>query len=116
MILEDCSQSTGASIRGEKVGTWGEIAAFSTMYRKNLAAGASNGLVFTKDFETDRAALSYLDRGKPVWRLDLNLRDPQYASFPVLNWNSSEMPNAVGLAGLHRLDRTNELRRIFLRK
>ena len=116
VILEDCSQATGASIRGEKVGTWGEVAAFSTMYRKNLAAGASSGLVFTKDFEAYRTALSYSDRGKPVWRLDLNLRDPQYASFPALNWNSSEMSNAIGLASLRRLDRTNELRRIFLRK
>jgi len=116
LILEDCSQATGASIRGEKVGTWGEIAAFSTMYRKNLAAGASSGLIFTKDFETYRTALSYSDRGKPVWRLDLNLRDPQYASFPALNWNSSEMSNAIGLASLRRLDQTNELRRIFLRR
>ena len=116
LILEDCSQATGASIRGEKVGTWGEIAAFSTMYRKNLAAGASSGLVFTKDFETYRTALSYSDRGKPVWRLDLNLRDPQYASFPALNWNSSEMSNAIGLASLRRLEQTNELRRVFLKK
>jgi len=116
LILEDCSQATGASIRGSKVGTWGEIAAFSTMYRKNLAAGASSGLVFTKNFETYRTALSYSDRGKPVWRLDLNLRDPQYAFFPALNWNSSEMSNAIGLASLRRLDQTNELRRIFLRK
>ena len=116
LILEDCSQATGASIRGEKVGTWGEIAAFSTMYRKNLAAGASSGLVFTKDFETYRTALSYSDRGKPVWRLDLNLRDPQFASFPALNWNSSEMSNAIGLASLRRLEQTNELRRVFLKK
>ena len=116
LILEDCSQATGASIRGEKVGTWGEISAFSTMYRKNLAAGASSGLVFTKDFETYRTALSYSDRGKPVWRLDLNLRDPQYASFPALNWNSSEMSNAIGLASLRRLDKTNALRRVFLKK
>ena len=116
VILEDCSQATGASIRGEKVGTWGEIAAFSTMYRKNLAAGASSGLVFTKDFEAYRTALSYSDRGKPVWRLDLNLRDPQYASFPALNWNSSEMSNAIGLASLRRLDKTNEQRRVFLKK
>lgn len=116
LILEDCSQATGASIRGERVGTWGEIAAFSTMYRKNLAAGASSGLVFTKDFETYRTALSYSDRGKPVWRLDLNLRDPQYASFPALNWNSSEMSNAIGLASLRRLEQTNELRRVFLKE
>jgi dTDP-4-amino-4,6-dideoxygalactose transaminase len=36
VILEDCIQATGLSIRGEKVATSGEIVAFSTMYRKIL--------------------------------------------------------------------------------
>jgi len=85
------------------------------MCRQNLIAGASSGLIFTKDFETYRTALSYSDREKPVWRLDLNPRDPQYASFPAMNWHSSEMSNAIGLASLRRLDRTNEPRRTFLR-
>ena len=113
-VLEDCSQATGASLRGEKVGTWGHIAAFSTMYRKNLAAGASSGLVFTQDFDLYRRALSLSDRGKPLWRLDLNLKDPGHAFFPALNWNSSEMSNAIGLASLRRLDETNQKRRNFL--
>lgn len=113
-VIEDCSQATGASIGGEKVGTWGHIAAFSTMYRKNLAAGASSGLVFTRNFDLYRRALSYSDRGKPLWRLDLNLNDPGHAFFPALNWNSSEMSNAIGLASLRRLENTNERRRKFL--
>lgn len=113
-VVEDCSQATGAAIRGQKVGTWGHIAAFSTMYRKNLAAGASSGLVYTRDFDLYRRALSYSDRGKPLWRLDLNLKDPGHAFFPALNWNSSEMSNAIGLASLRRLDDTNLRRRSFL--
>jgi dTDP-4-amino-4,6-dideoxygalactose transaminase len=115
-IVEDCSQATGASLRSQKVGTWGHVAAFSTMYRKNLAAGASSGLVYTRDFDLYRRALSYSDRGKPLWRLDLNLRDPGNAFFAALNWNSSEMSNAIGLASLRRLDQTIHLRRAFLRK
>ena len=114
-VLEDCSQATGASINGEKVGTWGHIAAFSTMYRKNLAAGASSGLVYTKDFDLYHQALSLSDRGKPLWRLDLNLNDPGNVLHPALNWNSSEMSNAIGVASLRRLDDTNERRRVFLR-
>jgi dTDP-4-amino-4,6-dideoxygalactose transaminase len=112
--LEDCSQAIGALIDGEKVGTWGHISAFSTMYRKNLAAGASSGLVYTQNFDLYRRALSYSDRGKPLWRLDLNLRDPGHAFFPALNWNSSEMSNAIGLASLRRLDDTNRRRRDFV--
>jgi len=114
-VLEDCSQAAGASINGEKVGTWGHIAAFSTMYRKNLAAGASSGLVYTKDFDLYHQALSLSDRGKPLWRLDLNLNDPGNVLHPALNWNSSEMSNAIGLASLRRLEDTNERRRVFLR-
>jgi len=115
-IIEDCSQAAGAEIRGEKIGTWGQIAAFSTMYRKNLAAGASSGLVYTKDFGLYRKALSLSDRGKPIWRLDLNLNDPTNNLHSALNWNSSEMSNAIGLASLRRLDDTNSRRRRFLWK
>ena len=35
-LLEDCSQAIGAKIQGKLVGSFGDIAAFSTMYRKNL--------------------------------------------------------------------------------
>jgi len=115
-IIEDCSQAAGAEIRGERVGTWGQIAAFSTMYRKNLAAGASSGLVYTKDYGLYRKALSLSDRGKPIWRLDLNLNDPANSLHSALNWNSSEMSNAIGLASLRRLDDTNNRRRRFLWK
>jgi len=115
-IVEDCSQATGAERNGEKVGSWGHISAFSTMYRKNLAAGASSGLVFTKNFDLYRRALSCSDRGKQLWRLDLNLNDPGNDLFPALNWNSSEMSNAIGLASLRRLDDTNRRRRRFLWK
>ncbi len=47
-LLEDCSQAVGAKINGQKTGTFGDISAFSIMYRKNLAANSSGGIVFTK--------------------------------------------------------------------
>ena len=47
----------GASWKGGKVGTFGDIAAFSTMYRKAHVTGASGGLVFTRDRELYRRAL-----------------------------------------------------------
>ena len=33
-LLEDCSQAVGASIDGQKTGTFGDISAFSIMYRR----------------------------------------------------------------------------------
>jgi perosamine synthetase len=42
-VLDDCSQSHGAKIAGRPVGTFGDIAAFSTMYRKAHMTGPSGG-------------------------------------------------------------------------
>jgi perosamine synthetase len=115
-LLEDCAQAIGAEVSGDKAGRFGDIAAFSTMYRKNLAAGASSGLVYAMDKDIYDLALSYADRGKPVWRSELDLRNPGHAFFPALNWNADDLSCAIGLANLRRLDDTNERRRAFLRE
>jgi len=114
-VLEDCSQATGAIIEGKRVGTYGDIAAFSTMYRKNLIAGSSGGLVYTKDKNLYHLALAYADRGKQVWREDLNQNDPGNALFPALNFNTDEISCAIGIASLERLDETIEKRKAFLK-
>lgn len=113
-LIEDCSQAIGAKVNGKLVGSFGDAAAFSTMYRKNLAAGATSGLVFSKDYEIYKKILAYGDRGKILWEKDLDFRDPQHSVFPALNWNTDEFSCAIGLANLRRLDETNKLRREFL--
>lgn len=114
-VLEDCSQATGAVCNGKRVGSFGDIAAFSTMYRKALATGGSGGLVFTKDLDLHRRGLGYADRGKQAWRTDLDLRNPGFALFPSLNFNSNEFACAIGLASLRRLQDTIDKRQAFLR-
>lgn len=113
-VLEDCSQAPGADWNGRKVGSWGDIAAFSTMYRKTLTAGASGGLVYSPTEEQYRIALAHADRGKPAWRKDLDLRDPGHALFPALNFNTDELSCAIGIASLSRLDEAVARRRAFL--
>jgi dTDP-4-amino-4,6-dideoxygalactose transaminase len=113
-VLEDCSQATGAVWKGQRVGTFGDVAAFSTMYRKNLAAGGSSGLVLTKDLAIYRRVLGHSDRGKPLWRDDLDFRDPGYADFPALNFNTDELACAIGLASLRRLQDTIDRRVRFV--
>ena len=96
----------------EKIGTFGDISAFSTMYRKNLAANSSSGLVFTKK-NLYRNALAHADRGKILWNKRLDLRDPNYSLFPALNWNTDEFSCAIGLANLKRLKLTNNKRKFL---
>jgi perosamine synthetase len=115
-VLEDCSQAVGAKSGDQIVGSYGHVSGFSTMYRKNLAAGASSGLFFTKDEELFHKALAYGDRGKILWEKGLDFRDPQYSLFPALNWNTDEFSCALGLASLRRLEDTNKRRNDFLAK
>lgn len=42
-VIEDCAQAHGAAIRGEKVGTYGDLSAFSFYPTKNLAAFGDGG-------------------------------------------------------------------------
>jgi dTDP-4-amino-4,6-dideoxygalactose transaminase len=105
-VLEDCSQSHGAKIRGRPVGTFGDIAAFSTMYRKAHMTGPSGGLIYCRDLELYRRVLAHADRGKPRWREDFSDRDPSSYLFPALNHHTDEISCAIGVASLGRLDKT----------
>jgi len=114
-VVEDCSQAPGAVLNGIKVGGFGDISAFSTMYRKSLAAGASGGLVYTKDEALYHQALAHADRGKQTWRTDIYLNDPGHSLFPAHNFNTDEFSCAVGSASLARLQETVDARVAFLK-
>ena len=105
-VVEDCSQAHGARLAGRPIGTFGDIAAFSTMYRKAHITGASGGVVYSRNLDLFRQALARADRGKPSWRDDFNDRDPNQFLFPALNLHTDELSCAVGLASLGRLDNT----------
>ncbi|MQF67089.1 glutamine--scyllo-inositol aminotransferase [SAR202 cluster bacterium AD-802-F09_MRT_200m] len=114
-VLEDVSQATGAVWKGKKLGTFGDIAAFSTMYRKTLSAGASSGFVYSLDIDTYHRALAHADRGKPIWEAGrLNLNDPGLALFPALNFNTNELSCAIGHSSLNRLQESIDRRVSFL--
>jgi len=114
-VLEDCSQAHGAWRGGRRVGTFGDIAAFSTMYRKNHGTGGCGGVVFTRDEALFRLIRAHADRGKPFWIDSYNEKDPKQFLFPALNWNLDEISAAIGISTLNKLDSVNRRRREFLR-
>lgn len=113
-VVEDCSQSHGATLRGRPVGAFGDIAAFSTMYRKIHMTGGSGGVVYSRDLDVFRHALAHADRGKPRWRQDFDDRNPSGYLFPALNWNTDELSCAIGIASLRRLQDTIVRRLAFV--
>lgn len=115
LVLEDCSQAHGAEWKGRKVGTFGDIAAFSTMYRKAHITGASGGVVYSRDRDLFNRALAHADRGKPRWVENFDDRDPRGFLFPALNLHTDELSCAVGLSSLSRLPGTISQRLDFIK-
>ena len=79
-LIEDCSQSPFAYLstkQGKKyVGSFGDISAFSTMYRKTIHTSSSGGIVFTKNKNLYKVLVEYSDRGRPKWSNGYNPREP----------------------------------------
>lgn len=110
-LIEDCSQAHGGERRGTKVGCFGELAVFSTMFSKNHATGGCGGLVYTEDRSLYWKVRAHADRGKQPTIAGFDPKDPACFLGPALNLNQDEISCAIGLAGLDRLEATIEKRR-----
>lgn len=107
-VVEDCAQAHGALYKGRMVGTFGAIAAFSTMFGKQHATGAQGGVVFTRDTLLFARARQVIDRGKPFGTLG----NPTNV-IASLNFNQDEISMAIGRVQLEKLPGALNARRKF---
>ncbi len=49
LVIEDCAQAHGATYEGKRVGSWGDMAAFSFYPTKNLGGYGDGGALVTQD-------------------------------------------------------------------
>ncbi|HPJ21977.1 MAG TPA: DegT/DnrJ/EryC1/StrS family aminotransferase [Clostridia bacterium] len=105
-VLEDCAQSHGCELNGQYVGTFGDVAAFSTMFGKHFNTGGQGGMVFTKSEETYWKIRQQADRGKPF-----GLEAGSTNCVASLNFNLSDMCAAIGVEQLKKLKGLVERRR-----
>ncbi len=99
-VIEDCAQAVGAEYKGRKVGTIGDIAAFSFYQTKNLTTGEGGMVVTNSDELAERAALirSHGERGR-------------YNHVTLgFNFRMNEITAALGLSQLRKLDKLNRRR------
>lgn len=101
-LLEDCSQSHGASWEGRLTGTWGDAAVWSCYPTKNLGAFGDAGVVATSDGETDRTLRLLREYG---WR------ERYVSAIPGENSRLDEMQAAILRVKLAGLDADNARRR-----
>ena len=111
-VVEDCAQAHGALYRGRMVGSFGDVAAFSTMNGKHHASGGQGGLVFTRREDIYWAARRAADRGKPLGPQSGGaVRAMPGNVQAALNCNMDELHAAIGRAQLAKLPRILERRR-----
>ena len=108
-VVEDCAQAHGALYKGRMVGTFGAVAAFSTMFGKHHATGAQGGVLFTRSTLLFARIKQIIDRGKP----HAALGNPRNLT-ASLNFNQDELSMAIGRVQLEKLPEALRKRRDFV--
>jgi dTDP-4-amino-4,6-dideoxygalactose transaminase len=97
-VLEDVAQADGGSYHGRRLGSIGDVGAFSLQFNKILTCG-EGGLATTSDDDILRRVLMYND---VVGGRRNNIPDAEI--LPGINFRLSELQGAVALVQLGRLD------------
>ena len=106
-VLEDVAQATGGSYHGKRLGSIGDMGAFSFQYHKIITAG-EGGMVTTNDERLIDRSMAYHDTaacwrpGGPAGRFAKARYEGEL--FPGVNYRMSELTGAVLRAQLTRLD------------
>jgi dTDP-4-amino-4,6-dideoxygalactose transaminase len=98
LLLEDAAQATGASFRGQRLGSIGDAGAYSFQMSKIITAG-EGGMVVTDDGTVHRRAAMYHDSAAPA---HMGVAADEW--LPGVSLRMPELQAAVVLAQLDRLD------------
>ena len=100
-VIEDACQATGASYKGRKLGSIGDIGAFSLNCFKIISAG-DGGMVVTDDGELYERAFGFHDQGHKPARMGVEVGA---RSIIGLNFRINELTGAVALAQLRKIEK-----------
>lgn len=113
-VVEDCAQAHGARYRGQPIGSFGDMAAFSFCQDKNMTTGGEGGMLLTNDRSLWELGWSFKDHGKSFKAVYERSHPPGYRflheSFGT-NWRLTEAQSAMGRVLLRKLPRMVEQRR-----
>jgi dTDP-4-amino-4,6-dideoxygalactose transaminase len=106
-LIEDCSQAYWAEWDGKLVGTMGDLAAFSLQQSKHITCG-EGGLMVTNNDDWSRRARLFADK---AWPRDAKSLGSCRFLFLSQNYRMSELPGAVALAQLGKVEASVASRR-----
>lgn len=111
LVVEDCAQAHGATYNGAKVGTIGDIGAFSFCQSKTFTTGGEGGCVITDDEDVAWRCRAFRDHGYDVEQrmklLELEAKLPYIHNSLGYNFRLTEMQSAIGLEALKIIDSWN---------
>ena len=99
-VIEDCCQAFGASYKGKRTGSYGDMAAFSLNIFKTITAG-DGGAIATNDEMLYERAFGFHDQGHKPLRMGVEVGN---RSIVGMNLRMNELTGAVSLAQARKLD------------
>ena len=100
-VIEDACQAAGASYKGKKLGSIGDIGAFSLNFFKTISTG-DGGMVVTDDDLLHERAFGFHDQGHKPSRMGVEVGT---RSLIGLNFRINELTGAVALAQLRKIEK-----------
>ncbi len=105
-VIEDCAQAHGATYKGRRVGSLGDLAAFSFCQDKIMTTGGEGGMLILNERQLWEKAWAFKDHGKSYDAVYKRHHPAGYRwlheSFGT-NWRLTEMQSAIGRVQLRKL-------------
>lgn len=112
-VVEDCAQAHGAKYKGNPVGSFGALSAWSFCQDKIMTTAGEGGMVTTNNKDLWQKVWSFKDHGKSWSAIYENQHPPGFRwlheSFGT-NWRMTEMQAAVGRIQLQKMPKWTEIR------
>ncbi len=116
VLIEDCAHSNGGTYKGRKLGTFGDLSAWSFFSNKNLAVG-EGGMVVARDPALYQKCKNLRSHGMTVASFDrMKGRAVSYDVVePGFNYRIDEVRASLGLVQLAKLQEANASRAAHVR-
>ena len=120
-LIEDVSESHGASFKGQKLGTFGLMSNFSFYYAHHMST-IEGGMISTNDYDLYQMLRMFRSHGMIRESTDSDLKQSYTKknptlnedflfAFPAYNVRSTELNAILGRTQLKKLDQNNLLRK-----
>lgn len=124
-VIEDCAHAAGAAYKGKRLGTIGDLSAFSFHAVKNIATGDGGMVVFKEGELSDKLkAYRWVGITKTTWDryspTSLEKDGANKSSYDIENlgykFHMNDIQAAIARVQLRRLDIVNEKRRELVKR